>query len=168
MTHTPREVWKSIDGYKDFYEVSNQGRISSLGREIVTKFGFLRQVHGRIFTGSGSGPRRHVVLRDITGNKSHRLIHDLVAHAFCPGYAPDLIVRHIDGDQTNNKAANLEWIAHAKNQQHAMSALTPNKVRRIRKLYATGKFTQQEIGNMFDLVQQAVSDIINHKRWKNV
>lgn len=43
------EIWKSVIGYENFYEVSNLGRVRSLSRKVSTKFG-QRTVKGRILT----------------------------------------------------------------------------------------------------------------------
>lgn len=90
------EEWRYIDGYEGRYMVSNMGRIWSVHRQQL---------------------RKPVVKRDgrlevsfITNNKpKHFLINRLVALAFVEGYAPGLVVNHINEDVTDNRAVNLEW-----------------------------------------------------------
>lgn len=45
-------------------------------------------------------------------------VHRLVAKAFVPGYFDGATVNHRDGDKTNNRADNLEWLTLAENTAH--------------------------------------------------
>lgn len=56
---------------------------------------------------------------EICVNHKSYLIHRLVAYAFCDGYGENKEVNHIDGDKSNNKACNLEWVDHNTNLKHA-------------------------------------------------
>ncbi len=42
-------------------------------------------------------------------------IHKLVAQHFVEGYQQGLVVNHIDGDNTNNHADNLQWVTPSEN-----------------------------------------------------
>ena len=46
-------------------------------------------------------------------------IHRLVALAFVDGYEPELTVDHINGDKTDNRAENLQWLSNADNAKKA-------------------------------------------------
>lgn len=62
--------------------------------------------------------------------KARFRIHQLVAHAFCGGYAEGLIVNHKNGDKLDNRAENLEWVTRSQNAAHAHNVLgvqSPNK-----------------------------------------
>jgi len=101
------EQWKPVFGYEDQYEVSNLGRVK-------------RTVDGpRTYAGHILSPRTHpsgykvVKLR----SRSHR-VHRLVATAF---YGPsNLLVRHLDGDPSNNRLENLRFGTHAENYADAL------------------------------------------------
>ena len=101
------EIWKDIDGFEGLYQISNYGRIKSLGRP-----------------GKGYGDKYTVdrIIKDIrctngyrsaflnkNGVRHVRLVHRLVAMAFIenPNNLPQ--VNHKDEDITNNRADNLEW-----------------------------------------------------------
>lgn len=53
------------------------------------------------------------------GNKRHMTVHRLIALTFIQN--PDNLaeVNHKDGDKTNNKASNLEWMTKSQNIRHA-------------------------------------------------
>lgn len=55
-------------------------------------------------------------------------VHTAVARAFCNGYSPELQVNHKDGDKTNNRADNLEWVTAKENTRHAIEELGFNKI----------------------------------------
>lgn len=42
------EIWKDIEGYEGFYQVSSFGNIHSLTRKIKDKNGFNRTIEGRL------------------------------------------------------------------------------------------------------------------------
>lgn len=46
-------------------------------------------------------------------------VHRLVAQAFVPGYSPDLVVNHLNGNKLDNRPENLEWTTKGQNTKHA-------------------------------------------------
>lgn len=114
------EVWKDIEGYEGLYQVSNLGRIKSLGRTIIrrTRYGTLAPytIKPRILK-----PKRcqadyyQVGLFPMEGKAAVAKIHRLVAQAFIPN--PDNLpeVNHKDENKANNRADNLEWCTHVEN-----------------------------------------------------
>jgi len=111
-----------------------------------------------------------------------------VAEAFLERPSPDHDeVNHRDGDKLNNQSKNLQWVTRSENirhsvqvlgnvplpidnrgEKHGQSKLTDRKVRQIRKLSTTGKYTQAELAEMFGVMQSAISRIVNHKLWKHI
>lgn len=55
----------------------------------------------------------------VDGEKRLSTIHRLIALAFVPNPHGKPQVNHIDGNQSNNCADNLEWVTHAENMRHA-------------------------------------------------
>lgn len=97
------EEWRPIPGYPD-YEVSSLGRVASVKRGRLDVL-----AGGKTDTGY-----RNVLLYSAGARSGHR-VHALVALAFHGPRPPGLEVRHLDGDQLNNAAANLRYGTHAEN-----------------------------------------------------
>lgn len=106
------------------------------------------------------------------------LIHRLVADNFigpCPsGHEVD----HINGDKTDNKVTNLEYVTRSENKKrsiamglvimpkgeaHPRAKLSDQDCRDIRRLATTGK-SQREIARHYDVSQYAIWHIIHRRR----
>ena len=102
-----REQWRQVVG-RDGYEVSDQGRIRSLDRIVHTANGQQRRYRGntlQAWVRSDSG--HHVVS---LGHCDRRYVHTLVAEAFIgPRPAVGMECRHLNGDPSDNRPANLAW-----------------------------------------------------------
>ena len=103
------EIWVDIIGYEGLYQVSNFGRVKSLGngRSNNSKEKILKTLNnGHLF----------VVLWK-NGAKNRQYVHILVAIHFIPNPENKPIVHHIDHNPLNNNAENLVWLTkkeHAK------------------------------------------------------
>ena len=105
-------------------------------------------------------------------------VHRLVASAFCEGYAPGLSVNHIDGDKTNNRPSNLEWVTLERNtaaawetgqctpEAHA-TKLTADQASAIKARLRDGA-RPSEIAPAFGVSQSLVYLIKQGKRWAAV
>ena len=100
------EVWKDIEGYEGYYQVSNLGRVKSLkwNKERILK----------PFVDSSKYQR--VKLSSNLKEKNF-LVHRLVAIAFITD-GREQFVNHIDGDKLNNNLLNLEWVNKSENVHH--------------------------------------------------
>ena len=117
---TRTEEWRAVAGYEGLYEVSNLGRVRSLGRTInrMTRWGTVKPytIKPRILKPLHSqGDYCYVHLFDKDGTSTNHKVHRLVAKAFVPN--PDNLneVNHIDEDKDNNRADNLEWCSSSYN-----------------------------------------------------
>lgn len=117
---TRTEEWRAVAGYEGLYEVSNLGRVRSLGRTInrVTRWGTVKPytIKPRVLKPLHSqGDYCYVHLFDNDRTSTNHKIHRLVAKAFVPNTDNLNEVNHIDEDKENNRADNLEWVTHIAN-----------------------------------------------------
>lgn len=125
------EEWRTIPGHPD-YSVSSTGRVCSW-----------KQGGARILKQS---PDKDGYARVCLDRKTRR-VHSLVALAFL-GEAPEgcTLVRHLDGDNTNNNLSNLKWgtlsenmydrVAHGRNdtggEKNGRAKLTREQIQYLR------------------------------------
>lgn len=93
--------------------------------------------------------------------------------------------RHLDGTRTNNQLDNLCWGTKVENTQdqvrhgthadnrgerHGHAKLTESIVILIRQLWSIRWMgvTQVELGEMFNISNKTVSDLVHRKRWKHI
>ena len=106
-----REIWLSVVGFEDLYEVSNLGNVKSIvarnGKAMIHREKILKQ---NINEKQNGGISACVYLTDKNGVGHHKKVHQLVANAFVPNPEKLYGVRHIDRNPLNNRADNLEFI----------------------------------------------------------
>jgi hypothetical protein len=109
------EEWRPVPGFEKTHAVSSHGRVRSVAR--VDPLGRARSDRlMKLIPGTGGYLR-------VTFNKPGQptktvSVHVLVASVFVgPKPSPDLEVRHLDGDQLNNRATNLRWGTGVENAQ---------------------------------------------------
>lgn len=97
------EIWKPcVDtNFEGFY-------VSSLGR--------IRTKAGTITNGAESNGYK-MASTYVYGVRTTRKVHCLVAEAFLG--KKDLLVNHKDGNKSNNRVDNLEYVTYSQNAQHA-------------------------------------------------
>ena len=99
------EIFKDIPGYEGRYQVSNLGNVRSM-----------RTMKIRQPCPHTKGYLKTDLRKD--GKREMAFIHRLVALTFIPN--PDNLpeVNHKDGDKTNNRVENLEWVTTQQNAIH--------------------------------------------------
>lgn len=101
-----QEVWKDIEGYKGFYQVSNKGNVRNSKGHLMYQ-----------------EPNTADYLRVRLGTTQKKFfVHRLVATAFCEGYFEGAVVNHKDFNRHNNVYTNLEWITPSQNQKYTHKA----------------------------------------------
>lgn len=146
-----------IDGYGGRYYINNIGDVfNSNMHKLKPRY----RGKGYLFVGLSKD-----------GKRKSESIHRLVAKHFLENKDNKPQVNHIDGDKTNNKYNNLEWVTNGENQKHAFknsfqkSKLTYSDAVKIVTEYSSGKFTQSELASSYHVSQSQISRIINGKRW---
>lgn len=86
-----------------------------------------------------------VLIRD-NGKERTVFVHRLVAMAYVPNPDNKPQVNHIDGDKTNNRPDNLEWVTLAENMRHRAKVLNSYKKTPIKCV---------ETGEVFGSVSEA-------------
>ena len=119
------EIWKNIQGYDGYYQVSNLVRVQGLDREVYVSRGSqklnTKKVIGSIIKQKKeSNGYWRLSLRKERTNKSYS-IHRLVLCAFDPILSTKE-VNHKDGDKNNNQLSNLEWVTRLQNIHHAIAS----------------------------------------------
>lgn len=116
------EIWKDVVGYEGLYQVSNIGRVKSLDMILPyerhnKKATRIRRGKLLTFSKTNSGYLRVIM----ANNGIHKLIlvHRLVAQAFIPNQLNKREVNHINGNKTDNRVENLEWVSSSENKIHA-------------------------------------------------
>lgn len=115
------EEWKLIPG-SDNVMVSNMGRLKKEDKILEPK------------------DDKQGYLRISVGNKIRDRVHRFVAKAFVPNpYGKDQ-VNHINGNKTDNRASNLEWVTSKENTVLAVKqGLISKKTGKKRKILAISK-----------------------------
>lgn len=97
--------YKKINGFDDYY-ITEFGEVYSTKLRANEKEPHLRKLKPRC--GKRKGKYLDVSLYDDDGAHT-KMIHRLVAEHFVDGYFDGAVVNHIDGNNKNNCASNLEW-----------------------------------------------------------
>lgn len=147
------------------YEVSNLGRIRKADTKQICKLYRMR-----------GGYLKMNFYDD--GVVHSRLVHRVVMAAFVG--PSKMQVNHIDGDKTNNKLSNLEYVTQSENIKHGFrtglytnmgeqnpsAKLNWDKVDEIRLLAQLKTYTHKQIAEKFGVGQTAITNIVRGQKWK--
>lgn len=116
------EVWKDIEGYEGYYQVSNLGRVK--GIKIINQYKKERLL-SQYLNNKGRGYYKVWLYKD-KKRKMH-YVHRLVAKAFLPNPNNYPDINHKDENSRNNQVDNLEWC----NESYNLSYGTVQSRRRM-------------------------------------
>ena len=114
------EIWKEIEGYEGYYEVSNLGNVRSLDRCVDNGRGGMAFRKGKMKAQTPNTDGYMQVSFNKEGKNLKHRVHKLVADAFVDGYFEGAVVDHKDGDVTNNNSQNLEWVTQTENVRRSI------------------------------------------------
>lgn len=111
-----KEIWKDIEGYEGYYQVSNLGRVKSLKRFAKHPKGGKKVVNERVLK-ENLGKKGYLTVSLYRNGGKTKEIHQLVAmeflnHTPC-GYR--MVVDHIDNNKINNRFDNLRIVTQREN-----------------------------------------------------
>lgn len=116
--------------------------------------------------------------RVAVGNTT-KAVHRLVALAFVSNPYNYNEVDHIDGNNNNPSADNLEWVSHQENvrraaargsysgERNSHARLNRYEVIFIKEACKRG-IKRRELANHFNVTKYAVDDIVSGRNWKHI
>lgn len=113
------EIWKGVNNFEQYYEVSNYGRVKTLARNVWNRFSYVLRPE-RIMNQDTDRYGYKGVCIHVGEYKKRHTVHRLVAEAFIPNPNNLPEVNHKDGDKQNNNVENLEWVTGSENIRHAI------------------------------------------------
>lgn len=117
------EIWKDIEGFEGYYQVSNLGRVKRVARITVRGNGksnnAVYHIPERIKEPQTQTQGYLFVALYKNGVYKEKRVNRLVAMAFIPNPENKSEVNHIDGNKNNNRVDNLEWVTDVENKRHA-------------------------------------------------
>lgn len=114
------ETWRPVSGYEGLYEVSDQGHVRSLDRRVRTRGGGTAPRRGKVLSAKRGSRGYPLVTLCRGGIKSSAHVHSLMMLAF-RGEPHGRLVRHLDGDQTNNVLTNLAYGSGSDNSHDSVA-----------------------------------------------
>lgn len=140
------EEWKPIKGYEGLYEISNLGRVKSLGRKIKRYNGHNyseityppKILKNRIFQ---KGYYQVILCKDNV-EKSF-MVHRLVAETFIPNPENKPEVNHKWEIKIDNRASELEWSTHKENCEHRSNILKKGCIKKVKQYDLDGNFIKE-------------------------
>jgi len=123
------EIWKPIPNYEGFYEASDFGRIRSLDR--IDRAGRMRK--GIVLKKNIRARGYCYVTLQLDGAVKVCREHRLIMLAFCG--ESSLQVDHINGDASDNRLENLEYVTNRENTRRGKSSdKKPSRICRYRNI----------------------------------
>lgn len=115
------EIWKDIKGYEGLYQVSNLGRVRSLGNGNSSNSKF------KIRKLDKSSKYYRIILSN-NKKRDKYLVHRLVAEAFIPNPENKPEIDHKNTDVTDNRVENLRWVTRVENLNNPITRARKSKV----------------------------------------
>ena len=115
------EIWKPLKQNPDYYEISNCGKVRSIG--FCNQWGYhKRKTPFEVKSRIGANGYMLIPLT-INGKHKNLTVHRLVVSNFIGDIPDGLVINHIDGNKCNNIVSNLEICTNSYNIKHAFRVL---------------------------------------------
>jgi len=110
------EEWKSVVGYEGLYEVSSLGNVRSLDRmSNGGRWGNYMKQGKPLIPQSRPNGYKMVTLMAGQGSQKCASIHRIVAEAFIGPPSNGMVVDHLNGERSDNRLENLEYVSMREN-----------------------------------------------------
>lgn len=169
-------IWKDIPGWEGLYQVSNTGLVKRIGKKGGATVGKILSL-----TPNNAG----YPIADLNHNGARKTtrIHRLVMLAFVGECPEGMQVNHKNGNKTDNRIENLEYVTPGENTRHAHlnglvssakgerssnAKLKESEVREIISLLRDGEITMSEIARRYNVRLQCIQGIKYGKNWRHL
>ena len=170
------EIWLPIPGFS-LYQVSSMGRLKTFNWKGSGREAILRPAKSR------DGYYKTVLKSDDGKNHSWG-VHRWVAMAFIGEIPEGYEVNHINGDKSDNRADNLEYVTRSGNIIHAyrlalikpkvgelngMAKLTNDQVREIRDYVSKCSkryYGRKELAQKYGVSECTIKEVVSRRRNK--
>ena len=148
-------------------EIFKQLYIENYGNIKVGSYGTIIGKRGEMHPNNKNSKKYY---RVHIGDKMYS-VHRLVALVFIPNPNNFPEVNHKDGDKSNNKASNLEWVTGSQNVKHSVAnglsttKLKYDDVQNIKNLYASGKYTYYDLAEMYNVSYSNIGYVVRSNTW---
>lgn len=176
-----QERWLPIPRFEGFYEVSDLGRVKSLGRTISMgpRTTGPRAWRERVLCPKSAANGYFYVSLRRDGATTQRTVHSLVMEAFAgPHPGRGFQICHDDGTPTNNALTNLRYDTEVENhrdkirhgttlrgEKQPIHKLTEHDVRAIRRRYAAGGVLQKDLAAEYGVGKVTIHHVIHRTTW---
>ena len=157
------EIWKDVENYEGFYQVSNLGRVKSLERDVYNPNGIVHHLKEKILVpGLNNDGYANVNLYK-NGKGKNIKVHRLVAEAFIPNPENKSQINHKNEVKIDNVVENLEWCEARYNniygtrierqKQTFKDNCKSGKIKRVKKVFCV------ELNKTFDYAKSAEEEL---------
>lgn len=166
---SPAETWREIDGHPG-YEVSDLGRIRKLlpGGDFRIRKQNIATTYKSVSLAKRPQDRWQPTI----------YVHHAVAAAFLPPKQPGAVIRHLNGDRRDNRAANLAYGTPKENvaddvrlgvragERNGRAKLDAKLVSAVRHLVVSEGVSLSAVGRAFGISPTQAANIRDGRRWK--
>lgn len=111
------EIWKPIEGYEGYFEISNLGRVKSLDRYVICN-GHPQHIVEKIKKSIVNSMGYPCVTLCKNKKSIQTPIHRLLMKAFVPNPENKPAIDHINTIKTDNRLSNLRWVTPKENSNN--------------------------------------------------
>lgn len=175
------EEWRPVVGFEGWYEVSDQGRVRSLDRQIriAGRWGpEVRTYAGKVLRQSWMGTSRYLgVTLSRNGKIETHPVHRLVLEAFAGARPDGYEARHLNCENSDNRASNLVWGSRSDNREDsrqngslavgeriAQHKLTEEQVIAIRQSSARSA----DVAAVYGISMKQIGRVRRKENWRHV